>query len=81
MTRRSHRRVHRNKATQRGNALTVNQALANPSRVKNKMIVGTGKVIAGITQSREAQQQGFAHLVFTDKTFSTVRMEATLNLL
>ena len=81
MARRSRRRGHRNKATQRGNALTVNQALANPSRVKNKMLVGTSKVIAGITQSRETGQKGFAHLIFTDRTFSTVRLDSTLNVL
>ena len=79
MARRSRRRVSR--ATQRGNALTVNQALADPRRVKGKVLAGTSKVIAGITQSREAHQQGFAQLVFTDKTFSTVSLEATLNVL
>ena len=79
MARRPRKRVR--KATQRGSALTVNQALANPSRVKDKTLVGTGKVIAGITQSREAGQKGFAHLVFTDRTFSTVRLDSTLNVL
>ena len=81
MTRRSRRRGHRNKATQRGNGLTVNQALADPSRVKNKILVGTGKVIADITQSKDPGQEGFANLIFTDRTFSTARLDATLTVL
>lgn len=75
------RPVRPNKATQKSGALTVNQALANPSRIKGKTLVGTDNVIVDIVQSRELGQEGFAHLIFTDNTFSTLRLEATLKML
>jgi len=80
MATRKSRRARKQVSQAKGSkaVVTVEQALTSPSLVKDKTLAGSGKTIASVTQSREAEFQGFAHVVFTDRTFSTVKLDEVL---